>query len=125
MKASSTYVQGNPPRPTQAFSPPPKQEYAPPPLQGYVPPPQEYTQQQGYQVTQGCAPPAQPRQAFAAPPAVIFINAQQISAPAQPAVHTTIVRERPRQRVNHPVHFVITLLFWPWIVVWIIICIVD
>ncbi|ESO98969.1 hypothetical protein LOTGIDRAFT_231285 [Lottia gigantea] len=37
--------------------------------------------------------------------------------------HQTIVVER--QGVNHVLHFCISLFFWPWVIVWIILCITD
>jgi hypothetical protein len=43
---------------------------------------------------------------------------------SQPGVATnTVIVER--QGVNHCLHFIITLFFWPWIIVWIILCVME
>ncbi|XP_025079133.1 calcium-binding protein P-like isoform X2 [Pomacea canaliculata] len=82
--------------PQQAGYPPPQAGYPPP--QGYYPP-----QQQGYmgQTTSNN---------------VVVVNS------GQPAVQTVVVE---RRGVNHVLHFIISLFFWPWIIVWIILCIVE
>lgn len=79
---------------------PPQEGYQPypPPAKGYVPPP----------VPQGYAPVSTGQQ-----------NIVIDSAPA--SQQTTIIREE-RPRVNHILHLLITILFFPWLFVWIILC---
>lgn len=86
----------------QGYAPPP-QGYATPPQAGYAPPPQQY----------GPPPPAQMQHSSSTN--VVVVGQQQ-------PVQTVVVQ---RQGVNHVLHFIITLFFWPWIIVWIILCITD
>lgn len=96
---------------------PPQQPGYPPQQPGYPP------QQPGYP-PQGYPPQGYPPQGYAPAPA-----AQQQSSTnvvvvggGAPAQHTTII-QRPRERVNHVLHLLITIfLFPPWIFVWIILC---
>ncbi|KAL8592457.1 hypothetical protein ACOMHN_021399 [Nucella lapillus] len=118
--STSPYPPGANP-PPQGYAPPP-QGYAPPP-QGYAPPPQGYAPP-----PQGYAPPPQagygPPQPYAPPPAQMHSSSSTnvVVVGQQAPVQTVIVQ---RQGVNHVLHFIISLFFWPWIIVWIILCIAD
>ncbi|XP_025079129.1 annexin A7-like isoform X1 [Pomacea canaliculata] len=100
--------------PQQAGYPPPQAGYPPP--QGYYPP-----QQQGYM---GQAPVYYPPQPVIAAPAMQSTTSNNVVVvnSGQPAVQTVVVE---RRGVNHVLHFIISLFFWPWIIVWIILCIVE
>ncbi|XP_062502609.1 uncharacterized protein LOC134179692 [Corticium candelabrum] len=106
-----------PPQQPPAYSP---QGY--PPQPGY--PPQGYPPQ-GYP-PQGYPPQGYPPQPY--PQAAPMQQQQQsnvvVVGGGAPAMHhTTVVTQR--QGTNHLLHLLITLLFWPWIIVWIIFCIIE
>ncbi|RUS72003.1 hypothetical protein EGW08_020238 [Elysia chlorotica] len=103
------------PAPPQAGYAPPPPGYAQPPPAGYAPPPAGY------------APPpagyAPPPQGYYPPPAqqqmssnVVVVNS------GQPASNTVIIQEKG---VNHCLHCCISIFFFPWIIVWIILCITN
>ncbi|XP_071826563.1 uncharacterized protein [Apostichopus japonicus] len=108
---------GNPPPYT-----PLKEDYQSPP-QGY-PPGYGTPQHQGYPT----APPPQgypPSQQSAYPPQqVIVVNNQ---TPLAPAANNTVLvtTTTARPQTNHLLHLLISLFFWPWLIVWLILCIVD
>ncbi|XP_071788074.1 uncharacterized protein [Asterias amurensis] len=115
--------QGYPPQgypaPQAGYQPPPQQGY-PPPQQGYPPPQQGYPPaqpgyQSGYPQPQGYAPV--PTQG----PAGVVVVTQQPQV--QHTVVTTTVQQRPR--VNHLLHAIITFIFFPWVIVWIILCMTE
>jgi len=93
------------------------------PQQGYVQP----AQGQPAYAQPGYAQPAYGQPAYGQPHGY-----PPTAAPHQPQTHTvvvaggggtgnTIVVERA-PRVNHILHLIITILFWPWVFVWIILC---
>ncbi|XP_046349974.1 protein SPEC3-like [Haliotis rufescens] len=96
--------------PPYAYNPQPM-----PPPQPYPPLPQHYPP--GY---------VQPHPMYA-PPMQQLQQQQQTSVfvvnAGAPAPTTTIIRER--SHVNHVLHCIITFFFFPWVIVWIILCIAD
>ncbi|XP_067669191.1 uncharacterized protein [Haliotis asinina] len=82
----------------QPAYPPPQGGYPPQPA-GYAPQPAGYAQPMGQQ---------------SASTNVVVVGNQ----PQQ-----TVIVER--QGVNHVLHCIISLFFWPWVIVWIILCITD
>ncbi|XP_065902500.1 filamin-B-like [Dysidea avara] len=87
--------------------------------------------QQGYTSRQQYPPPVQTAPYY--PPAPYYPQCpmQQTSnttvvvvgGGGGPAVQQTTIIQRPRKKVNHVLHFLITFfLFPPWIIVWIILC---
>jgi hypothetical protein len=56
------------------------------------------------------------------PPGVVVVQAGA-PQPVQQTIVTTHVQQRPR--VNHLLHLLITIFFWPWVIVWIILCITE
>ncbi|XP_046349975.1 alpha/beta-gliadin clone PW1215-like [Haliotis rufescens] len=90
--------------------PPP---YMPPQQQQQYPP--GYVQQPMYQQPMHMMPQQQQQQQQS----VVVVNN---SAPA-PVPAQTVVVERPR--VNHFLHLIITILFFPWVIVWFILCITE
>ncbi|XP_066284117.1 protein SPEC3-like isoform X1 [Branchiostoma lanceolatum] len=133
MSVSPTDQAPGPPPPQYGPGPPP-QGYAPPPQAGYAPPPQGYAPPpQGYAPPpQGYAPPPQPYgvppQGYAPHPVQPGYpqTAQQqttvVVAQQQP---TTVVVQRRTNEVNHCLHCIITLFFWPWVFVWIVLCMME
>ncbi|XP_076435419.1 uncharacterized protein LOC143275307 isoform X2 [Babylonia areolata] len=112
--ATSQYPPGAYPPPQGGYPPPqggypPPQAGYPPPQAGYGPPP---PQQPGY----GYGPPP------AAAPAMQTSTTNVVMVGQQPPVQTVVLQKRG---VNHVLHFIITLFFWPWVIVWIILCITD
>ena len=86
----------------------------PPQQPGYYPPPQPGYPPQGYP-PQGYTPAAPVQQQSSTNVVVVG------GAPAQ---QTTII-QRPRERVNHVLHLLITIfIFPPWIIIWIILCMI-
>jgi hypothetical protein len=81
------------------------------------PPAYDY-QQQGYQQQGYAAYQQQPPPGYQATSPVTVAVAQQPQT-----VHQTVIVER--RGTNHLLHCLITLLFWPWIFVWIYFCITD
>ncbi|KAK7090948.1 protein SPEC3-like [Littorina saxatilis] len=93
---------------------PPPQGYGPP-QQGYGPPQQGYgPPQHGYGPPQGYAPQSQMHTNTSSTNVIVVGN--------QPAAQTVIVQKRG---VNHCMHCCISFFFFPWIIVWIILCITD
>uniref|UniRef100_A0A0B6ZSM0 Uncharacterized protein n=1 Tax=Arion vulgaris TaxID=1028688 RepID=A0A0B6ZSM0_9EUPU len=97
----------------------------PPPASNYQPqhhgpyPPSEHggnypTSQGYYPVPQGYYPPPQPMQQSQASTNVVVVQG------AAPATNTVIVQKRG---VNHCMHCCISVFFFPWIIVWICLCI--
>lgn len=105
MGAPPAYSPGAPPG---AY--PPQPGY--PPQAGYPPPQAGYPPQHGY-------PPPQP---YAAPAPAMQQQSNVVVVGQPQPVSTVIVQ---RRGVNHALHCIITLFFWPWIIVWIILCITD
>ncbi|KAJ8036206.1 hypothetical protein HOLleu_20117 [Holothuria leucospilota] len=109
-------------QPPQQGYPPPQQGQPPP--QGYPPPQQGYPPpQQGYPPPQQGYPPPQ-QAAYMAPQQQVVIAQAAPPPPAQ----TVVIQQsniRGRQGVNHLLHAIITFFFFPWIIVWIILCIID
>jgi len=96
-------MEGQPPPYNQpeAYSQPPPQAYDQPPPQAYGQP--QYGHPQVY--PQMVQPQAQPT-------TVIVTGG---------GGGQTVVVNR-KERVNHVLHLIITILFWPWVFVWIILC---
>ena len=98
---------------------PPQQPGYPPQQPGYAPqgyPPQGYPPQ-GYPPQMGYAPAPAPMAQQQSNTNVVVVGG---GAPQQ----TTII-QRPRERVNHVLHLLITIfLFPPWVFVWIILCLI-
>ncbi|KAK6195282.1 hypothetical protein SNE40_000746 [Patella caerulea] len=90
--------QGYPPPPAGSYPPPPAGAY--PPQNQYGGPPPGY----GYDQHQSA-------------------HTSNVVVVGQPSHQQTIIVER--QGVNHVLHFCISLFFWPWVIVWIILCITD
>ncbi|GFO26965.1 hypothetical protein PoB_005347000 [Plakobranchus ocellatus] len=94
---------------------------APPPYPGQPQAPAAYPP--GYVAPQPVYYPApqQPVMMYPPPMQQSSNNVTVVNAGA-PASHTVVVE---RRGVNHLLHFCITLFFWPWIIVWIILCITE
>ncbi|CAG5116652.1 unnamed protein product, partial [Candidula unifasciata] len=104
------YQQSHPGYPSpQAGYPPPQGGY-PPPHGGYPPPHGGYPPPQGgYPPPQGYYPPPQHMQQTMSTNNVIVVGQQA------PVTNTVIVQ---RRGVNHCLHCIISLFFWPWLIVW-------
>ncbi|XP_055892245.1 uncharacterized protein LOC106050708 [Biomphalaria glabrata] len=94
--------------------------YAQPQMQGFAPPPPQYVMQPAYPVyyppvpqTQIIMTPQQPQQ-----------QQQQQQQNVNVTVHTGMDVVVVKQGVNHVLHLIITLFFFPWIFVWIAFCII-
>ncbi|KAK6983103.1 alpha/beta-gliadin A-III, partial [Biomphalaria glabrata] len=89
-----------PQQPPPAYAPPPPQYPVYPP--GYYPPPQ---------------------------PQIIMMPQQQQQQQQQQSVNVTVNSGNDvvvvKRGVNHCLHCIITIFFWPWIFVWIALCICD
>ena len=101
-----------PPAAVPAYNP----GYAPqqPPPQPYYPPaPQPY-------------PAAPPQPYLAAPPPAPMAQQQSntnVVVVGQQAPQQTTIIQRPKEKVNHVLHLLITIfLFPPWAIVWMILC---
>jgi len=108
----------NPPPYTGPQGHPPPQGGYPPPQGGYPPPQGGYPPPQGgyYPPPQGYYPPPQQQQQS--------VHTNNVVVVSQPGVATNTVVVQ-RRGVNHCLHCIISLLFWPWVIVWIILCIAD
>ncbi|XP_070173521.1 uncharacterized protein [Littorina saxatilis] len=114
--------------PQQGYGPP-QQGYGPP-QQGYGPPQQGYgPPQQGYGPPQGYAPQPQMhvstdtrKQHFKGENKEHSSSTNVVVVNQQPAVQTVVVQKRG---VNHCLHCCISVFFFPWIIVWICLCITD
>ncbi|XP_071084827.1 uncharacterized protein [Haliotis cracherodii] len=89
------------------------QQY-PPPQAGYPPQPQYAPQPVGYAPQPAGYAPQPQMMGQQSSTNVVVVGGQ----PQQ-----TVIVER--QGVNHVLHCIISLFFWPWVIVWIILCITD
>lgn len=108
--------QGYPP-PQQGYGPPP-QGYGPPPPQGYAPPPQGYPPQQP-----GYAPP--PQQGYAPPMHTSQSNTTVVVAGGGGAAPVVIQQVPERFADKICLNLVISFFFWPWLIVWLCLCIFE
>ncbi|XP_055332709.1 uncharacterized protein LOC129584537 [Paramacrobiotus metropolitanus] len=71
-------------------------------------------------------PPPQPGPVYAAPEAVpqSYQQPQMVTVTMVPTTTRTVIVEK-HSSVNHCLHCLITLIFWPWIFVWIFLCLVS
>ncbi|GAU92738.1 hypothetical protein RvY_04782 [Ramazzottius varieornatus] len=95
-------------------------------------PPPSYQQSYGPPAPAGIYPQAYPQEQYVAPNNAGYdphmLGGQtvvHVGPPAGqvPVVHTTIIQEE--RRVNHLLHFCISLFFPPWIFVWICLCLTN